>query len=60
MYWKETKIKVQIYPKYSFTASTSDDYIKKPFSSSELVARVKAHIARYERLSGNMIKQQVI
>ncbi|CAI8951703.1 Response regulatory domain-containing protein [Bacillus sp. IT-79MI2] len=49
-----------IYPKYSFTASTSDDYIKKPFSSSELVARVKAHIARYERLSGNMIKQQVI
>ncbi|WP_173918146.1 response regulator transcription factor [Halobacillus sp. Marseille-Q1614] len=28
----------------------ADDYIVKPFSPNELVARVKAHLARYKRL----------
>lgn len=31
----------------------ADDYIIKPFSPSELVARVNAHLARYARLTGN-------
>ena len=31
----------------------ADDYITKPFSPSELVARVKAHMARYSRLVGS-------
>lgn len=30
----------------------ADDYITKPFSPSELVARVKAHLASYQRLVG--------
>ena len=31
----------------------ADDYITKPFSPSELVASVNAHLARYERLIGS-------
>ena len=39
----------------------ADDYITKTFSPSELVARVKAHLARYERLIGsNAQKNDII
>ncbi len=38
----------------------ADDYIVKPFSPSELTARVKAHIARYERLTGGKSNEHVI
>jgi len=30
----------------------ADDYVAKPFSPAELVARVKAHLSRYRRLTG--------
>ncbi|MCH3917144.1 MAG: response regulator transcription factor [Spirochaetia bacterium] len=36
----------------------ADDYIEKPFSPSVLVARVKAHISRFERLRGNSFHEQ--
>ncbi len=36
----------------------ADDYIVKPFSPNELLARVKAHLSRYERLKGLGQKEQ--
>ena len=38
----------------------ADDYVTKPFSPSVLVARVKAHLARYERLIGSNMPQNDI
>lgn len=38
----------------------ADDYMTKPFSASEMVARVKAHMNRYERLVSEKKEQNVI
>lgn len=38
----------------------ADDYMTKPFSPSELVARVKAHLTRYERLIGTGVQENDI
>ena len=38
----------------------ADDYMTKPFSPSELVARVKAHLNRYERLVNSNVKVNAV
>ncbi|MBC2456292.1 response regulator transcription factor [Clostridium beijerinckii] len=38
----------------------ADDYLTKPFSPAELVARIKSHMLRYERLSGNRSQLNII
>ena len=38
----------------------ANDYMTKPFSPSELVARVKAHLARYDALTGGAPDDMII
>ncbi len=38
----------------------ADDYMTKPFSPSELVARVKAHLARYDRLVTSNVQENTM
>ena len=56
--WKKLPVLVltakdKEYDKVAGLDGGADDYMTKPFSPSELVARVKAHMARYERLTSS-------
>ena len=48
------------YDKLAALESGADDYVVKPFSPRELVARVKAHLNRYERLVSSNVKENSI
>ncbi len=37
----------------------ADDYLTKPFSPAELIARIKSHIKRYERLKGHTTSETI-
>ena len=52
--------KTQEMDKVSGLMLGADDYMTKPFSPSELVARVKAHLARYERLVNSSVQENDI
>lgn len=38
----------------------ADDYLTKPFSPAEFVARIKSHLKRYERLKGDALVYETI
>ena len=38
----------------------ADDYLTKPFSPAEFVARIKSHLKRYERLKGDLSAHETI
>lgn len=38
----------------------ADDYIQKPFSPAELVARIKSHLQRYKRLLGQNTSNSIL
>lgn len=37
----------------------ADDYLTKPFSPAELIARIKSHMKRYERLKGHTTSETI-
>ena len=52
--------KTMVQTKIDLLKLGADDYMTKPFSPSELVARVKAHLSRYKRLTAASTKENEI
>jgi DNA-binding response OmpR family regulator len=52
--------KVEDIDKIRGLAIGADDYLTKPFSPAELVARITAHLKRYQRLKGSSPAQEVL